>query len=500
MSTIELWSLSSMVFAVKLAWKLHLHTPFNRVPLTEDQEMETKRKLGAKDPSTITPEYILEKRKERELKKQQKREELIKQGIDPDAKPLPSHMKVIQRPMLDIHRSKASSEGLEIKIMTYNMLAQALIRRNLFPTSGSALKWANRSQRLGFEIQSYNADILCLQELDYDQYNSHWKKEFMKWGYSSQYHRSGMKRHGVAILYKNNLFKFQQSYFIDYDKFVTTGVPLATQTQNVGLLVYLRFHEEVKKAHRGLSKDGVIIGTTHLFWHPFGTYERTRQTYIVQHEMKEFTKMMHLLYGADEKFYRFFAGDFNAQPYDSPYLSMTAKPVQYKDRARRVLGKAASHKWDDQDVDDGGEDVSQDDETEPEVFECTQDILDKIERLQKLHNDLDLRFISLYSVAYRQVHPENAVPSDRYEPPFSNWAHAWRGLLDYIFVASEWNGEKMDDAVDSVEELESQQQVRLLSLLRMPTPEEMGPEPSGQPRNGQYPSDHLCLMARVELC
>lgn len=473
--------------------------------------MELKRKPGAKDPSTITPEYIAQKRKERELKKQQKRDELIKQGIDPDAKPVPEHLKFIKRPLLDVPGQTPTGDGLEIKIMTYNLLAQALIRRKLFPTSGSALKWANRSQRLGSEIQHYDADIVCLQELDYDQYNSHWKKEFGKMGYSSRFHRSGVKRHGVAILYKSSLFHFEHSHFIDYDKTDTPGIPASTQTQNIGLLVYLKFQDSVKKANPKLTKDGIIIGTTHLFWHPFGTFERTRQTYIVLQHVKEFTKMMRLLYGESESFYRFFAGDFNAQPYDSPYLSMTAKPVSYKDRAKIVLGKAASHKWSDKELaeDDGDDDVveskdegedQEEDTPEPKTFDFTPQISDKIERMAALHNDIDLRFISLYSVAYRNVHPENAIPSDRYEPLFSNWAHAWRGLLDYIFVASDWHNEETNEEVDSPQKVENEHGIKLLSLLRMPTPEEMGPEPSGQPRDGQYPSDHLCLMAKLELC
>lgn len=471
--------------------------------------MSLKKKPGAKDPSTITPEYIAQKRKERELKKQQKRDELLKQGIDPDNKPVPEHLQFIKRPLQDIPNQKLTGKGLKLTILTYNMLAQALIRRKLFPTSGTALKWSNRSQRLSSEIGHYNADIVCLQELDFDQFNSYWKKEFTKMGYSYQYHRSGVKRHGVAILYKTSLFKLEHYNYIDYDSTVTPGVATSTQTQNVGLLAYLKFQDSVKSSNPGLSRDGIIVGTTHLFWHPFGTFERTRQTYIVLLRLKEFTKMVHLLCGAQETFYRFFAGDFNAQPYDAPYLSITSKPIKYEDRVKIVLGKAASHQWsgsepaedegDDEEVEQDVEEEDEEDTPEPKEFTYTPEILNKLQAMENLHNELDMRFISLYSVAYRDIHPENTIPRDRYEPLFSNWAHAWRGLLDYIFVASDWHGEETAKEVDSLEQLEQQQRIKLLSLLRMPTPEEMGPEPSGQPRNGQYPSDHLCLMAKLEL-
>ena len=50
-----------------------------------------------------------------------------------------------------------------------------------------------------------------------------------------------------------------------------------------------------------------------------------------------------------------------------------------------------------------------------------------------------------------------------------------------------------------MEQLENDQGIRILRLLRMPEAQEMGLEPSGQPRLGQYASDHLCLVAEVEL-
>jgi len=52
----------------------------------------------------------------------------------------------------------------ELRIMSYNMLAQQLIKRNLFSfCSNRSLKWNYRSEKLVEQIVSYNADIVCLQ-------------------------------------------------------------------------------------------------------------------------------------------------------------------------------------------------------------------------------------------------------------------------------------------------------------------------------------------------
>lgn len=458
------------------------------------QNAKLKRKPGARDPSTLTPEYIAEQRKLRELKKQERQKN---QAAVPNA--IPEHLNFVKRELLNIPGQTLSDDDLQIKIMSYNVLAQALIRRELFPTSGQALKWGNRSQVLLSEFKYYDADIMCLQEVDYIQYNSFWKPEFHKMGYNSLYHRSGAKNHGVAVVFKRQMFDSNHHLFIDYDSTETGETRNATKTQNVGLLVYLNFRPEILQSHPKITKHGIIIGTTHLFWHPFGTYERTRQTYIVLHKMKEFERMMKAILGNEKQFYRFFAGDFNSQPYDSPYLSITAKPARYQNRAKTVLGRAISHQWDN--GKNSEETSSEDENPVPDSFDFQRNHIEVIQKLEDLHNSIDQRAISLYSVGYRSVHPENSgIDNDRNEPIFSNWAHTWRGLLDYIFVISDWDGTAFNDRVDDVHELAENQKIKILSLLRLPTKAEMGPEPSGQPRAGQYPSDHLCLMAKVSLC
>lgn len=511
---------------------------------------DTKAKNTARKPDFLSPEFIERARRIREERKEKKRLQAeSKNVIDPA-------LHFIKRPMLDIP-GQISGEGLEISIMSYNVLAQALIRRKLFPTSGNALKWGTRSQVLLSEFKHYNSDILCLQEVDYIQYKSFWKLELKNLGYSSQYYREGNKNHGVAIFYKFDKFVYKHSSFINYDKEKTGDFPPTALTRNVGMMVYLEFPESVHEKHPSLGA-GIIVGTTHLFWHPYGTAERTRQTCVVLQKMKEFTRILNSLYGQDKKLYRLFAGDFNSQPYDSPYLSITAKPTTYTDRAKNVLGRSLAHKWDvskeikedegnededevqededdkndedeKKDVDDKkDEDEKKDDDKRnesnqgkgeeakenevqesddedspvPKTFKFSPEILNKIHSLENLHNDLDMRAISLYSVGYHFIHKENAgLDNNRNEPFFSNWAHTWRGLLDYIFVISDWNKkESFAETVDTLEQVEKENHVKLLSLLRLPTTDEMGPEPSGQPRAGQYPSDHLCIIAKIELC
>ena len=86
---------------------------------------------------------------------------------------------------------------------------------------------------------------------------------------------------------------------------------------------------------------------------------------------------------------------------------------------------------------------------------------------------------SLYAEGLKLCQPDNATNAFG-EPPFTNWAQEYNETLDYIFVLNREDAEK----------------VKLLGLLMMPKRDEMG---GGEPREGRFPSDHVCEIAEVEL-
>lgn len=466
-----------------------------------------KSKKKGEKPPKVSPEHIAEVRAQREAAKKKKREDMIARGLDPD---FPPDLQFIHRPMLSLNPSE-NADGFVFKLMTYNCLAQALIRRKLFPTSGNALKWFKRSRVLLNEFMHYNSDVLCLQEVDYIQYQSFWKEEFEKLGYESQFHRHGTKNHGIAIVWKRDMFTMVDKMLIDYDKEPSGALEPRTTTKNVGLAIALGFTKKVLAKHPGSSKRGIIVGTTHLFWHPFGTFERTRQCYVMLNKMKEFMHRINVLQdkGATQEnlWYPFFCGDFNSQPFDTPYLSVSSKPVTYKGRAKTVIECSTSYTFskarDGEECDDeeGGNiekfGDGQPEHPVPEKFSATEEQKGLVESMASLHNSLDMRGISIYSVGYKHVHAENAGLDNNFnEPEISNWAETWRGLLDYIFFIKKWD---FSDKA-SPEELEAFQDengIKIRGLLRMPPAKEMPNH--GQPHEGEYGSDHLSMMCELEL-
>lgn len=464
-----------------------------------NDQKKVKGNKGKMPKEMITPEYIEMMRKQREEKKRIKREQLIAKGIDPDANK--KKTPYIKRELLTIPHDNefTGDKTMTLKIMTYNLLAQALIRRTLFPNNGDILKWQKRSKVLIQEMKDYECDIMCLQEVDFIQYKSFWRPELEKLGYQTKFNRGADKNHGVSIFFKQSLFNAIDTCLIDFDKERSGNITPRTVTKNAGLILALSIKSNSAKA--------VLIGTAHLFWHPFGTYERTRQTYVMLSKCKEFEKRVKILHPDIKQFWNFFAGDFNSQPYDSPYLSICQKPITYDDRCKRVISCSTSYQYSNKREGRSGEDEeggnvekfgeNQPKDPVPESFETTEKQAEMVRTMESLHNQLPLRAISLYSVGYKQIDPTNAgLDNDRNEPFFSNWANSWRGLLDYIFLIKEWDLQEDKTSVDSLLNFETENNVILHKLLKMPHKEEMG---LGQPRENEYPSDHLCMIAELSL-
>lgn len=421
------------------------------------------------------------------LRDERKRSKNGYTGFD---KNTPPHLQFIKRPLVTVNKDPPSS--LRLKIMSYNTLAQSLVRRTLFPTSGNALKWATRSKVLTSELKYYDADIMCLQEVDEVQFESYWKEKLKELGYEYKFERAYTKRHGIVIAFKPQLVSSTYSRVINYDREDAGFLSSQTTTDNLGLVTCLSFTKETREKYPQL-KSGIVIATTHLFWHPMGTYERARQSFLLMLRTIQFAMM---LGGSPNSFYHFMAGDFNTQPFDFPYLAMTSsKPLSRQvGEPEAVLAKSLGTVIDDEEEEE--EEADGQTRSAPQSAP-TENQLSTIDELKTLYDEMPFNAISLYSIGYELVDPANSgIDNADHEPYFSNWAHAWRGLLDYIFVLAPRINQRQPDVR---ERLVEDQGVKLISLLRLPRKQEMGSEPSGQPRTGQYPSDHLCLMAEVEL-
>lgn len=102
---------------------------------------------------------------------------------------------------------------------------------------------------------------------------------------------------------------------------------LSRSTRNVALFVALKF----KEPRAAGEAQGMIVGTTHLFWHPQHVYERVRQTGILMREAEKFRAER-----GWEGWPCFLAGDFNSQPIEITYRLLMGLPLTSAQEAQLV--------------------------------------------------------------------------------------------------------------------------------------------------------------------
>lgn len=311
---------------------------------------------GGKKPYTLTPAQLEKQRLRQEAKLAAKSapkpavDENELRGLGKDGKPL-----IRKRNWYDIRAGKtldrddfierqtARKQGEEapfnFRILSWNMLAQTLVRRTLFPGS-DCLKWKDREAATLAEMKAYPADVVCLQEVDrIDLVLPNLPEGFR---YSSVRANGPGKLHGLVILFREDRFRVKEKKVVNYDlseisalddsaspsDLATDATPNQKQsrrkarggtrlTRNIGLIVSL---ERIDK-----PGSGVIIATTHLFWHPQYAYERTRQALILSKEVLAFRQRNQEM-GSDcpaDTWPVFIAGDFNTQPSEATYQLLT---------------------------------------------------------------------------------------------------------------------------------------------------------------------------------
>ncbi|OQR95349.1 carbon catabolite repressor protein [Thraustotheca clavata] len=111
------------------------------------------------------------------------------------------------------------------RVLSYNVLAEIYATRQMYPYCPMwALNWSFRKQLLKRELQNYNADILCLQEVQADHYKNYFQPMMSALGYDGLYQqktREAMglagKVDGCATFYRKNRFYLKEQYTLEFN-------------------------------------------------------------------------------------------------------------------------------------------------------------------------------------------------------------------------------------------------------------------------------------------
>lgn len=120
-------------------------------------------------------------------------------------------------------------EGESFTVFSYNILADKYATSALYGYTPSwALTWEYRKELVLHEITSYSADIICLQEVDKENYENYFSPQLHEKGYASVFYLKSRARtmndseqrsvDGCATFYKSALFEAVNQQLVEFNQ------------------------------------------------------------------------------------------------------------------------------------------------------------------------------------------------------------------------------------------------------------------------------------------
>jgi CCR4-NOT transcription complex subunit 6 len=162
-----------------------------------------------------------------------------------------------------------------MKVISFNLLAQTKIKRALFPQAATiTLKWAHRSVLLYDLLSGFDADILCLQEVDL--FDEHHSSRLTNLGYEGRYASKREKAGGDGLYtgWQTDRYALLQYRVLDLSPIMSSLIASGANA-NIAQICLLR---------NLIAQRDFLLINTHLYWAPgFDELRREQMSFIVDY-------------------------------------------------------------------------------------------------------------------------------------------------------------------------------------------------------------------------
>ncbi|KAJ2234821.1 RNA exonuclease ngl2 [Coemansia sp. RSA 485] len=397
-----------------------------------------------------------------------------------------------------------NSPGHSFTVMSYNILCQKLIRRDLFKyASKNSLRLKPRKDRMLKELKYWDTDIMCLQEVGIEEWQQALEPQCKRSNYDSRMYQSLQKAHGVCISWKRDKFHMVEEKTLAMDRSLKVCGEVL-ETDNVALIVVLRLGPAGTNADDASDTNcpGIIVSSTHLFWRPTACYQRLQQQIA----------LLTAIRSLQQKYPGYpvvSCGDYNTTPDDAGYDLLTKpRPVSLNewqldnllpvyfakekrdegDKQESSTGQATAQNSNNNgplsyaSIATAGTDAESEESRakrrrlEEEELLAEKQLEKDIKRVQTMVSTFQNDFAPMRSCygTYADLDPSYRTDKWAGEPIYTNYT-AWKGTLDYIFYTP---GLGLD----------------VREIMSLPAERLMKP---GLP-NETFPSDHVSVLARFD--
>ncbi|XP_061699727.1 protein angel homolog 1 isoform X2 [Syngnathoides biaculeatus] len=216
--------------------------------------------------------------------------------------------------------------SMDFTVMSYNILAQDLLEANMelyTHCPQEVLDWSNRCRLLLDEIHRCAPDILCLQEVQENHYQTQLYPVLTQMGYNCVYkRRTGNKTDGCATCYCSSRFSEVSVTPIEFFR-PQTGL---LDRHNVGIVLVLRpvVYQESKVRAKGSL---LCVANTHLLFNPSRGDVKLAQLAIL---LAEIDNMIKSWRAKCEHCNVIMCGDFNSLPHMPLYQLITTGELHFQ--------------------------------------------------------------------------------------------------------------------------------------------------------------------------
>ncbi|XP_025020810.1 protein angel homolog 2 isoform X3 [Python bivittatus] len=235
--------------------------------------------------------------------------------------------KIVEDKMQVNKDDKGPQAKFDFTVMSYNILSQDLLEDNshLYKhCQQQILAWNYRFPNILADIEQLDADVLCLQEVQEDQYGIEIKPSLEALGYHCEYKmRTGRKPDGCAICFKTSKFRLLSSNPVE---FFRHNIPLLDR-DNVGLVLLLQPRFCCR------APTAICVANTHLLYNPRrGDIKLTQLAMLL-------AEITSVAICEDGRFCPLvICGDFNSVPHSPLYNFLTEGKLNYEGLA---IGKVS---------------------------------------------------------------------------------------------------------------------------------------------------------------
>jgi CCR4-NOT transcription complex subunit 6 len=337
------------------------------------------------------------------------------------------------------HERTVTSGSVRFRIVSYNILAEKYATKQAYPYCDSwNLQWPYRRKILFEELEEIQGDIVCLQEVQGDHFETDINPFMNSLGYDGIYKQKSIavqfgKIDGCATFWKKNKFSMSEQYGLEFndlalneanslgfDESEARRYMNRLNRDNIAQIVVL---ESLSRPANSRGRALLCIVNTHIYSNNHQADVKLWQTMNLIREVQQFVTPRDLAL--------MICGDFNSEPTSAVYEFLMNRQI-INNHAELITG----------------------------------------DRRMQILPDLS-------SIVHGLELGSAMSSGSGYEPQFTNYTAAFKGCLDYIFY--------------------SPGRLKILAVSSLPDENDLKPFSGEGLPCACYPSDHMWLSCDVAM-